>query len=480
MTAAELNSEVTASLQQLAIAGDLGVLLGAGASLAAGLPSWNELAVELLTLSNAIEDSETANQFLRGQDPALAAEAAKAATDNWPSLVRRALYGEALEEPEPTSLHLAVAWLAVSRREGGLGTGLYTLNFDSLIEKAYEALDPQSEVFSRGTSSPRASGGQVEVHHLHGSLPVQGTSAAGIILTLSDFTELSSSANPWQVAVLQEQLQRGPLLLAGTSYRDPDIRQWLHNLRRADPDGTDGKLFIFLAREGLGLSRREFAKIRNALVEQWEAIGVRVLVTHDHADAAQALHELLWVASNPDETYAPPQARASSLWSMHQQNFEVLQREHAQQLADDVELLRAQLGPQASLTLWLSDGEGHIVRWASNDRQYQDVELLVHVPAGFDSDWIVGQCLSSEDTLALPLSEAATRRWRSVVATPVGIQLPGGPFFSAAALSSATPLDLDNISPEDQDRWRETIEALAAKWGSRLSETFASHLADNN
>jgi hypothetical protein len=464
MSAAEIDAEVTNVLRAIAGEDCIGILLGAGASLGAGLPGWDSLAVELLISSGVISDHDTAVNFLRGQDAALAAEAARAATDNWPVLLRAALYGKELEEPKPTPLHLAVAWLATTR--GAATTRLFTLNFDSLLESALEELDPDLKTFSRGTAAPRAPTGFSEITHLHGALPVTGASTDGVILTLSDYTEMNRTPHPWQVGALQDITQRGPLILAGTSYRDPDIRQWLSDLQITSSAGTGRGLVIFLAREGLGLSRAEFKIIRTALTEQWEAIGVQVLVTHDHADAAQAFLEM---NHTNDAGYRPPRERALGLWNLHVADFAKFQQEHSAQLAVDVQRLHAQLGDQANLTLWLSDGAGQIVRWASNDRIYNSEATLRRVTPGFDSEWVVGQCMGRDETLAQNLSRSTTLRWRSVVAKPVKVVLEGGPAFSVAALSTATPLDLDRISPDAQDAWTATVDELSEEWGIRLA-----------
>lgn len=132
------------------------MLLGAGASAAAGLPDWNTFAVDLLATSGAIEDHETARAFLAGQDPAIVAEAAKnAAGDNWTSLLKSALYGE--EPVDPAPLHTAAA--ALAERRGPDAISLFTLNYDDLLESA---LRNASTDFEEGKS--RSSVGKRAAH----------------------------------------------------------------------------------------------------------------------------------------------------------------------------------------------------------------------------------------------------------------------------------------------------------------------------
>ena len=465
MSAAELDRAALAGLEPLAAAAELSVVLGAGASVAAGLPDWDTLAVRLLVLSGTVEDEPTARAFLARQDPALAAEAARAGSGDWEGLLRMALYGDAVEPPEPAVLHLALGGLAAQRRVGEVR--LFTLNFDLLLEtalrRALEEIGLDRPVFSRSTSVP-ASRGTHEVNHLHGVVGFEAGAAEGVVLTLSDFTTLSGSARPWQVSALQEGLQRGPMLLAGTSYRDSDLRQWLHELMPAIGTANTSQLVVLLAREGLALGREQFQRVHEALVKQWAAIGVQAILTHDHSDAAQAVRELPALTS---EGYQPPQARAAALWTAHLEDFTSLQQQHAQLLEEDLELLRPHLGERANLTLWLGDGEGQLVRWAAHDRVYRHPDHLRRVPTGHDSPWIAGQCLGRDDILARDLAETvSTRRWRSVVAAPIVVDLPGGPPFSAAAVSSAIP---EPLAHKDLDAWQDALTELANRWSERLA-----------
>ncbi len=55
----------------------------------------------------------------------------------------------------------------------------------------------------------------------------------------------------------------------------------------------------------------------------------------------------------------------------------------------------------------------------------------------------------------------ATRRWRSVVASPITVELPGGPPFVTAVLSSATASRLED---HDLDAWYEVLGERANAW----------------
>ena len=463
MSAAELDLVTLQRLTPVAAASQVNVLLGAGASAAAGLPDWDSLATQLLQLSGTIADEQTARAFLAKQDPALAAEAARAVSGDWLDLVRRALYPDD-DEPGPAALHLAVAALAARRPVGEVG--LFTLNFDLLLERAFELasaeLGTAAHIHPRDTEESRASRGSYEVHHLHGYLGLALEEAGSIVLTLSDFTKLSAQPRPWQVAALQEALTHGPLLLAGTSYRDPDLRQWLHDLGLASRRHQG---FVLLAREGLGLDREQFERVQEALVAQWAAIGVTAVLLQDHSDAAQAIREMTELAA-PD--YRAPRVRAAGLWERHEWDFQSLQPAHSDQLAADLALLSPHLGDEANMTLWLADGEGQLVRWASHDRLYRAPEQLRRVAVGHDSPWIAGQCLGRADVLArnLPGEVVRTRRWRSVVAAPIVADLPGGPPMPTAVLSSAATGALEEY---DLDAWDQTLRDLSERWSERLS-----------
>lgn len=466
MAAPDLDAHVTTQLRSLLDDDAVSVLLGAGASMTVGLPSWESLAVNVLLGSAVIDDPGVAESFLRGQDVMLAVESARGVldSDEWASLLQESLYKGT--SPFPSAMHRAVAQLVAEREHGS--TRLFTLNFDVLLEEAVDhaMLEVGRSVtsFPRASDTPRGGDSTLEVHHLHGVIaPPPAPAPTAVVLGLADFVGLPTRT--WQFGELQQALQRGPLVLAGTSYRDPDMREWIFELTR---DRDDARVIALLARASMGLTRSEFESVREALVRQWRSVGVEPILLHDHADAAQAVRELLQV-DGPD--YRPPSERAASLWEALGADFATLQRRHAEALEEDLAELVALLGPETNVTLWVADGDGSLVRWASPDRTYRNLGALRRVSMGHDSPWLAGRCLAIDDVLAHEPADdpEEVRRWRSVVAAPITVQLPGGPPFASAVLSTATSSRLED---HEIDEWFELLGGRTTIWAERL-ETIA-------
>lgn len=467
MAASELGYEIANRLKALDTDSYVSVLLGAGASVGAGLPDWTRFLVHCLVESGAITEKALAEAFVRQQDLTLAAEAAKtAAGDRWPVVLRQALYGEDRRIP-PAELHTASAAFAAERGPGRIG--LFTLNYDLLLEVALREVLAERQIdhkVSTRSTKQRARSG-FEVHHLHGALPPTGTTASSVILTVSDYNRVGSQSRPWQVSALQDALERGPLILAGTSYRDPDIRQWMHELM-AEEDDAEFPVLVFLARESLGLSRQQFDSVRQPLIDQWSAIGVTAIPTNDHLDAAQALRELTHVHENG---YIPPAVRAERLWRSLVGDFAAVQQDYAAELDADLSAIREVLPETNNMTMWIADDQGRLVRWAANDRIYRNPDQLRAVEPGHDSDWIAGRCLARSDLLAQDVEQSSTDRWRSVVAVPLVVAIPGGPDFTYGVLSAGSTGSIDDQALDLLD---ETYAALSDKWSEKLLTTYRS------
>lgn len=455
MSAPDLSANMMAQFRDSGAEKHTTILLGAGASTTSGLPTWDEFAARLLHMSGSVSSLGAAELLVAHQDPLLVAEAARAAAgDRWEQILRRALY-EGVQELDVSSLHLAaVGHLLTGASED---TKLVTLNFDTLLEQAIES--------EKALMVPVVDGDAVtnQAHHLHGVIALDRVD--DVVLTLTDFTDLVSRENSWQLDLLRDSIARGALIIAGTSYRDPDLRQWLHTVLAQRPERHAA--VVLLARQGFALSKDDFSAIERALVDQWKSVGMRPVLLQDHSDAAQIIRELRHVNK---ADYVSPQQRARLVWEAHATEFARLQRRYSDQLAMDAEVLRNSLtADRLNLTLWLADGEGGIARWATQDRYYRSVTDLRVVETGHDSRWIAGRALGSESVLFKNVEDGFTVRWRSVLALSIPVQMESWPPIATAVLSVGLP-DLARTYESSTLLWSEALAGIADDWSTRLVE----------
>jgi len=439
------------------------LLLGAGASTTSGLPGWDELVTRLLVASRAVQDNRAAALLLDRQDPLIVVEAAKAGFDagQWESKVRAALFS-GVTSLSSSALHLAVAAHALEGEADD--TSLATLNFDTLLEDALREV-AVSDVTSVTDSSERTAG--YAVHHLHGV--VDPTGSSDVILTLTDFLEVLAADDAWQKRYIRDALAQGALIIAGTSYRDPDVRQWLHAAGKDAPEGHAA--VVLLARQGFAVSRSDFVALEEALERQWRAVGLTPVLLNDHADAAQVIRELRYV-NLPD--YLAPQQRAERLWRLHHERFEELQLQYVDALREDSRRMKSALDvDELNVTLWIADGAGTLVRWASGDRLHLDRDGLRAVEIGFDSPWIAGQALGADSVLIQDLDVALIRRWKSVLATPIVVGFPGHPPMTVAALTIGLPDEAARFE-SSTIMWQDAFSDLANEWGARIGSVLTN------
>jgi hypothetical protein len=274
-----------------------------------------------------------------------------------------------------------------------------------------------------------------------------------------------SDEKSWQLEYLRSALSRGAVIIAGTSYRDPDVRQWFHAARKTAPTGH--AVLVLLARQGFNMDKSDFLALEAALLKQWEAVGFRAILLNDHSDAAQVIRELRFVN---DASYMAPQERAKAIWQHHQSQFDALQKEYVKALRKDSETIRPALDTdESNTTLWLSNGDGQLIRWAAEDRIYLDSAGLRSVRTGFDSPWIAGRALGADTLLIQDIDSASTSRWKSVLAIPIPAPHPKLPPMSAAVLTIGLPKRAEEYE-SSKLLWVEILTAIADTWSGRLTQ----------
>lgn len=448
-----------------ALGGDarLTLVLGAGASVPSGLPTWNAFARRLVKSSGLVNTDEAADALLaQDQDPAIALEAAHAlASGSWEHHLDEALYvGLPPSGASPSPLHLAVAghWEGAPSR-----TTLATLNLDTLLETAL--LDTNAPRVVVGLDG-RDEADAAIVHHLHGAV-LAGRAYAPVV-GYRDFTRLIADPEPWQRGFLADALQRGPLLLAGTSYRDPDIRHWLDGIIHEEGAPPLHPALVTIVREDLRLDAKTFGEIEEALEAEWSSIGLRVVTVQDFVDIAQVIRELRYVGRRG---YRTPRERALRVWNAHRDRFAQLQLDYAKALETDSAAVGEATGARALRpTLWLANAHGRLARWASDGSRYRSIRQLKLVPTGHDSPLIAGEAIGSEEVKLKNVrrDDRVLPTWKSVLAVPIFVGDGIHPDFASAVLTFGLSRTEPTLMSREED-WRGIVTELSDTWGRRLS-----------
>jgi hypothetical protein len=250
-------AEFIANLQKSFQEGSLELLVGAGASIASGLPSWNELNRRLLSTFLAQEYSDlefqprdldvAARIFVDnfGREAVVDVVRDKLSQDRYLEMLRQALYWDGIKDVSSIHLEL-VALLAAAKATPKRLHGLYTFNFDDLLERAAERLlgkMPEAIVNGERPAEPH-------VVHLHGYLPPnQGATPAGtVVLSEKDYHE---ARGDWASRKLEDLFfndDKRTVLMVGLSLADPRLR-WLllERVKRAQQGKPVARVYALLS-----------------------------------------------------------------------------------------------------------------------------------------------------------------------------------------------------------------------------------------
>jgi SIR2-like domain len=225
-----------------AMSGSLVVFLGAGASIGAGLPTWNALLSDLATAANLSADEREALQSLPQLDQALIL---KSRIESRPHPGRGPrtlgeLIAKQMDQPHYSLTHSLVAGLPV--------TEIVTTNYDTLFELASVAAGKQAAVLPYES----ARFGERWLLKLHGCV----THPADIVLTREDYLRFGDTRAALS-GIVQALLITRHMLFVGFSLRDDNFIQIVDNVHeavRVDSDPTTWRPFgtaLVLASEPL-------------------------------------------------------------------------------------------------------------------------------------------------------------------------------------------------------------------------------------
>ncbi|ATB43922.1 hypothetical protein CYFUS_009403 [Cystobacter fuscus] len=249
--------DFVANLQRSFQEGSLEFLVGAGASIASGLPSWNELNRRLLSSFLAQEHSDlefqsgdldvAARIFVDnfGREAVVDVVRDKLPAERYLDMLRDALYRGVPKDVSSIHLELAAILAASMDTPRRRLHGLYTFNFDDLLERAAERLlgkAPEVIVTGERPAEPH-------VVHLHGYLPpTPGKTPSGtVVLSEKDYHE---ARGDWASRKLDDLFteEKKTVLMVGLSLADPRLRGLLlERVKRAQRHQSVARVYALLS-----------------------------------------------------------------------------------------------------------------------------------------------------------------------------------------------------------------------------------------
>jgi NAD-dependent SIR2 family protein deacetylase len=480
----------------------LTIVVGAGASMEAGLPSWETLVNRLLrrvASERALLDVADARAVERweaeaARDGYLGAAAIVDALagderDRWiyEELFRQERRPHDVVGPKayfPGPITRQIAHLA---RVLGGDLRIITLNYDDLIEQALrdEGLKPAPVA----TDQHRHGEGAVPVFHVHGYFGRDGGETGQIVLSEADYQRMLARGS-WQDDLVRTALRDSVVIFLGTSLIDPNLIRYLHGA-----SAETGEAFALFVRQGTypkDVPPAIPAAREQALSARWRALNVAPVFVDHYVDVAQIIYEVahraklgsryLGLADRSREWVETVQREILGTTSdeafVHaQEAFRALLRSSLDAAIAAVEALTDEAFDETlACSLWLVDADGeHLTSWVTTDRLHVERATIEPVPVGEHSRWVAVRAFCRGVPLAEPRDVYASR-WHFIRGTPLVLEdgqhgrIPVG----CLTTSSMRGRDDSRLATMDADVATEFNDALARQVLRFLNRPFTA------
>lgn len=280
--------------------GRLTLVCGAGISVGAGVPTWNDLLLRLLgaMISKISEDhslsinSEDASQFHSRYSPS-SLVVGKYLKNNlgkdFLKELRESLY---ISNPDSCEVLEAIVDLSRPQRDGKPLDSIITFNFDALLE---ENLDKQNikykAVYGEGI---RNAPNELPIYHVHGYLPRKGRIPPNMDVVFSEDAYHSQFIEPfsWSNLIQLNKLSQNTCLFIGLSLTDPNLRRLLDVSNRKNPDKHLNHYFIKKT-PASSKSKDTMDKLALLLEEQdANELGLRMIWVEDYSELPKLLRQI--------------------------------------------------------------------------------------------------------------------------------------------------------------------------------------------
>jgi hypothetical protein len=468
-------------VDRFATADHVTLLVGAGASMEADLPSWPDLVSKLLmTVADSRDELATpatkrnwVQQTLERDDLLGAGAVVEVmAVRSLDELVPEQLYGA--EGPSgfaPGEIAHQVAYL---RSCFGPSLEILTTNYDDLLEEALIAGGvPRGQIRSyivNRTLEQRAPD-TTGVVHLHG-LAGRAGPPKKIVLTEEQYHRMQRG-DSWQETLVTERLENSVCLFVGMSLADPNLIRYLYGYEKSDAK-QHAAIFV---RQGEPSCPPEVRAMREeATAKRWGRCGVEAIFVDHYADAAQLLYEIGY-RREAGESYQSPGSRADGLLDLVEKRLLLTEAGRAPFANRQVVLsgwlrdmlytvIESALGdvPPAdeklALALWLMSRDGtHITGWAHSDRAHQDPATISPIEIASASDWVAIRTVCRGARVDLDRDNYASR-WHFVRGLPLFVRQPSRLLIGCLTIASSKPGKESILTMMPPDRRAAVHDAL--------------------
>lgn len=465
-------SDIEPLIERLADARNLTLLVGAGASMEAGLPSWTRLiemlletvAAELPNLDDEDRDAWVAATLQRDDLLGAGAVVEVMAKGKLDELIPDRLYaGQGPEAFAPGPIAHQVAAL---RKIWGDRLEILTTNYDDLLEQALiDAGTPRSKIrsYTQNRERGKRASGTVSVTHLHG-LAGRSEKPKRIVLTEEQYHRMQRGTS-WQEQLVVDRLQDSTCVFVGMSLADPNLIRYLYGYKAHVPPRHAA---IFVRQGEPRVSESVRAEMEEAAVRRWGRCGVKAIFVDHFSDAAQLLYEIGHRNVAGAANYRPVAKRAEETISCIERGLAVGDQEQFAKrqvaLSQGLRLLVKKVIPLTlslaelkqgkeilGLALWIFVGDGSgLTGWIHSDRAHQDPSTVAPVPVVATSNWVSVRAVC-QGTIVEFDRDNYVSRWRFVRGLPLVLEEPTRVPIGALTLASTVPAEQSVLTkmPED-------------------------------
>ncbi len=521
-------------IDRVAGSSEVGIFVGAGISIEAGLPSWNGLIKRLLRevatetqpfrragangdLAPELAD-EFASRTITGLGPLGAAAVVKAHFgSSYGSRVKAALYEGAHDlKPGPTAV--SIARLAV-RTDALDGLPILTTNFDPLLELALKkelglaGRDPSlvKSVLPGRELEPKA----LNVVHLHGLIShpdLDGFSDSREIVLAEDEFLTPTVEREQARRVAEDSLSKAPYLFLGASLTDVNVLSHLYSVT----SGTAGRRHAAVAisqQAAVDIDPEAAQVVVEALestaARRLRAAGVEVAFVDTYSEASQFVCEVDLRRTAEAEGKTDGYSASSYRWAERARRFEQralsvgllpargrerefkrLQKRLRKVLSVGVDAIDERFKEvpafqseeeQLALHLWMhAPVERLLTMVAQSDRKLYNPATLQVARSVLPSSYLVVEALCNGTVVEARGQGLRSARWGSMIAVPFIVTDSSESVGSARASMPAGVMVLASTSIEDAGlkRLRARPEARVRMIAAinRLGTTMGEHL----